>query len=222
MKILVVDDNYGVVETIVDYLEMEGVFTDSAYNGVSAINLINQNYYDVIIMDIMMPKMDGIKAVRKLRNDFYCNTPIIFLTAKGTLQDKVAAFNSGGDDYLDKPFAMEELFLRLQSLHNRGPRLDLGLLSFSDLSMNLQTNQVFRAGQKIKLSKTQYSILKILLKHAPALVSKEEVINTVWGQDAPSSDVLRSHIYGLRNALDKDFSISRLETVHGQGYRLNA
>ncbi|MFV0576525.1 MAG: response regulator transcription factor [Vibrio sp.] len=220
MKVLVVDDTHSVVETIMDYLELEDISADCAYNGESAIQLISENHYDVIIMDIMMPKLDGISAVKKLRDEFFCNTPILFLTAKDTLQDKIEAFQSGGDDFLNKPFAMEELCLRLHALNSRGPRLDVGNLTFADLTMNLQTDEVTRAGLPIKLSKIQRTILKLLLKHAPAAVSKEAVISEVWGEDSPLSDSLRSHIYGLRNALDKGFETSRLETIHGQGYRL--
>ncbi|WP_105901629.1 response regulator transcription factor [Vibrio gangliei] len=220
MKVLIVDDTYSVVETIVDYLELEGMTVDCAYNGESALTLIKDNHYDVIVMDIMMPKLDGISTVKKIRDELFCSTPILFLTAKDTLNDKIEAFQSGGDDFLNKPFAMEELCLRLQALHRRGPRLDVGNLSFADLSMNLQTNEVFRADQLIKLSKIQRTIFKLLLKNAPAIVSKEAVISEVWGEESPSSDSLRSHIYGLRSALDKGFETSRLETLHGQGYRL--
>lgn len=220
MKVLIVDDTHSVVETIMDYLELEGITADCAYHGESALQLIQQNHYDVIVMDIMMPKLDGISAVKQLRDDLFCNTPILFLTAKDTLADKIEAFQAGGDDFLNKPFAMEELCLRLQALHRRGPRLDVGQLSFADLSMNLQTNEVLRSGQRIKLSKIQRTIFKLLLKNAPAVVSKEAVISEVWGEDSPSSDSLRSHIYGLRTALDKGFDSSRLETLHGQGYRL--
>lgn len=115
---------------------------------------------------------------------------------------------------------MQELCLRLHALHKRGPRIDVGQLTFADLSMNLQTNEVIRANHVIKLSKIQRIIFKLLLKNAPAIVSKEAVILEVWGEDSPSSDSLRSHIYGLRSALDKGFETSRLETLHSQGYRL--
>lgn len=220
MKVLIVDDSHEVVETIMDYLELEGITADCAYNGQSAVNLIAEQHYDVIVMDVMMPKLDGLSAVKKLREEVYCSTPILFLTAKDTLQDKIAAFTSGGDDFLNKPFAMEELCLRLRSLANRGPRLDVGILRFADLSLNLQTQQASRAEQPLKLSKIQLTLLKVLLKHAPAIVSKEALVEAVWGDDAPSSDSLRSHIYGLRSALDKHFTETRLETIHGQGYKL--
>ncbi|OEF30235.1 response regulator transcription factor [Vibrio rumoiensis] len=220
MKVLIVDDTHSVVETIMDYLELEGIVADCAYHGESAIKLIQENHYDVIIMDIMMPKMDGITAVKTLRDELFCNTPILFLTAKDTLDDKIQAFNSGGDDFLNKPFAMEELCLRLRALHSRGPRIDVGQLNFADLTMNLQTNEASRANQPIKLSKIQRTIFKLLMQNAPAIVSKDAVISEVWGDESPSSDSLRSHIYGLRSALDKGFETSRLETLHGQGYRL--
>ncbi|ABV85663.1 response regulator transcription factor [Shewanella pealeana] len=222
MKVLIVDDSHNLSETIADYLELEGMIIDCAYHGEAAINLVSENSYDVIIMDIMMPKIDGITAVRKLREELYCNTPILFLTAKDSLDDKVAAFKAGGDDYLLKPFAMEELSLRLHALSNRGPRQDIGTLSFADIKINTQTDVVTRGEQPIKLSRIQLKILKVLLKRAPSIVSRQDVTDAVWGDESPPSDALRSHIYGLRTALDKGFEQSRLETIHGQGYRLKA
>ncbi|QOQ67706.1 response regulator transcription factor [Photobacterium damselae] len=220
MKVLIVDDNHNIAETIADYLELEGMTIDCAYHGEAALNLVKENHYDVIIMDIMMPKLDGINAVKKLRQEQFCNTPILFLTAKDQLEDKIAAFKAGGDDYLLKPFAMEELCLRLYALSNRGPRQDIGELKFADITINTRTDEVKRAGTEIKLSRIQLKILKLLMRQAPSIVSRQEVIESIWGDETPSSDALRSHIYGLRNALDKGFETSRLETIHGQGYRI--
>ncbi|EJE8546661.1 response regulator transcription factor [Vibrio vulnificus] len=222
MKIFLVDDNHNVAETIADYLELEGIIIDCAYHGEAALRLIETNHYDVIVMDIMMPKLDGISTVKKLREDYLCGTPILFLTAKQGLDDKIAAFTAGGDDYLLKPFAMQELSLRLHALANRGPRQDIGVLKFADITLDVKTEQVERQGQLIKLSRIQTRILTLLMKRAPAIVSRVEVIESVWGDEPPGSDALRSHIYGLRTALDKGFSESRLETIHGQGYRLKA
>ncbi|HIF9384562.1 TPA: response regulator transcription factor [Photobacterium damselae] len=222
MKVLIVDDNHNIAETIADYLELEGMTIDCAYHGEAALNLVKENHYDVIIMDIMMPKLDGINAVKKLREEQFCNTPILFLTAKDQLEDKIAAFKAGGDDYLLKPFAMEELCLRLYALSNRGPRQDIGELKFADITISTRTDEVKRAETEIKLSRIQLKILKLLMRQAPSIVSRQEVIESIWGDETPSSDALRSHIYGLRNALDKGFETSRLETIHGQGYRIKA
>ncbi|PSW59204.1 response regulator transcription factor [Photobacterium leiognathi] len=220
MKILIVDDNYQIVETISDYLELENNIVDCAYHGEGALKLIEDNHYDVIIMDIMMPKIDGISAVEKIRADLLCGTPILFLSAKDTLDDKIAAFKAGGDDYLLKPFAMEELCLRIQALANRGQRKDIGILSFADIQINNQTDEVRRDDQVIKLSRIQLKILKLLIRQAPNIVTRQQIMETIWGDESPCSDALRSHIYGLRNAIDKGFSESRLETIHGQGYRI--
>ncbi|PSV03402.1 DNA-binding response regulator [Photobacterium leiognathi subsp. mandapamensis] len=222
MKILIVDDNYQIVETISDYLELENNIVDCAYHGEGALKLIEDNHYDVIIMDIMMPKIDGISAVEKIRADLLCGTPILFLSAKDTLDDKIAAFKAGGDDYLLKPFAMEELCLRIQALANRGQRKDIGILSFADIQINNQTDEVRRDDQAIKLSRIQLKILKLLIRQAPNIVTRQQIMETIWGDESPCSDALRSHIYGLRNAIDKGFSESRLETIHGQGYRIKA
>lgn len=222
MKILIVDDNYQIVETISDYLELENNIVDCAYHGEGALKLIEDNHYDVIIMDIMMPKIDGISAVEKIRADLLCGTPILFLSAKDTLDDKIAAFKAGGDDYLLKPFAMEELCLRIQALANRGQRKDIGILSFADIQINNQTDEVRRDNQVIKLSRIQLKILKLLIRQAPNIVTRQQIMETIWGDESPCSDTLRSHIYGLRNAIDKGFSESRLETIHGQGYRIKA
>ncbi|WP_434144861.1 response regulator transcription factor [Photobacterium leiognathi] len=222
MKILIVDDNYQIVETISDYLELENNIVDCAYHGEGALKLIEDNHYDVIIMDIMMPKIDGISAVEKIRANLLCGTPILFLSAKDTLDDKIAAFKAGGDDYLLKPFAMEELCLRIQALANRGQRKDIGILSFADIQINNQTDEVRRDDQVIKLSRIQLKILKLLIRQAPNIVARQQIMETIWGDESPCSDALRSHIYGLRNAIDKGFSESRLETIHGQGYRIKA
>nr|WP_086939772.1 response regulator transcription factor [Thaumasiovibrio occultus] len=222
MKILVVDDNHNVAETITDYLELEGMTVDCAYHGEAALQLVAQDHFDVIIMDIMMPKLDGINAVKRLREELYCSTPILFLTAKDTLDDKVDAFTAGGDDYLLKPFAMQELCLRIRALANRGPRQDIGKLQFADILLDISTGKATRADTPLKLSRIQTEILKLLLKRAPATISRQEVTEHLWGDEPPSSDALRSHIYALRTALDKGFTDSRLETVHGQGYRLKA
>ncbi|WP_413111403.1 response regulator transcription factor [Thaumasiovibrio sp. DFM-14] len=220
MKVLIVEDNQQVTETLADFLEVEGIDVDCAYNGYSAIALVQQHHYDVIIMDIMMPKLDGILATQRLRKEMRCQIPILFLSAKDGLQDKQAAFDAGGDDYLIKPFAMAELLMRLHALNKRGPQRDLAQLTFGDLQLDTLTHRVTRANSPLKLSHIQFKILQLLMQKAPGIVTRSEIIHDVWNDQPPSSDALRSHIYGLRNAIDKDYPITYLETLHGKGYRL--
>ena len=220
MKVLIVEDNHHVAETIADYLELVGIDIDCAYHGVAAIEILKKESFDVIIMDIMMPKLDGISTVETLRNDHACSTPILFLTAKDTLEDKIHAFSVGGDDYLVKPFAMEELHMRLLALSNRGRRTDIGKLTFEDMEMDIKASTLYRQEKLIKLAPIQLKIIALLMKKAPDIVSKTELIDHVWGDESPSSDALRSHLYTIRNAVDKGFDTPRLETIHGKGYRL--
>lgn len=219
MKILVVEDNPQVAETIMDYLELAGHRLDCAYHGQAALQLLAEQRFDVIIMDVMMPRLDGLRTVERLRADGI-STPVLFLTARDSLDDKLAGFRAGGDDYLVKPFAMEELEVRLQALALRGPRGDVGTLSFGELEVDPASGRASRAGVELRLGKIPFQILCLLVKRAPQLVSRQELLDTVWGDEEPDSDALRSHIYALRNALDKPFETSMLETLHGQGYRL--
>jgi DNA-binding response OmpR family regulator len=220
MKVLIVEDNHHVAETIADYLELVGIDIDCAYHGVAAIEILKNQSFDAIVMDIMMPKLDGISTVQALRNDYACSTPIIFLTAKDTLEDKIHAFEAGGDDYLVKPFAMEELHIRLLALSKRGKRTDVGKITFEDMEMDIKTGTLSRQQQLIKLAPIQLKIIALLMKKAPDIVSKNELTEHIWGDELPSSDALRSHLYTIRNAIDKGFDTPRLETIHGKGYRL--
>ena len=219
MKILVVEDSPQVAETVMDYLELAGHRVDCAYHGQAALQLLAEQRFDVIIMDVMMPRLDGLRTVERLRSDGIA-TPVLFLTARDSLDDKLAGFKAGGDDYLVKPFAMEELEVRLQALALRGPRSDMGALAFGGLEVGPAAGRATRAWVGVKLGKIPFQILSLLVKRAPHLVTRQEVLDTVWGDEEPDSDALRSHIYALRNALDKPFPSPMLETLHGQGYRL--
>lgn len=221
MKILLVEDNPQVMETILDYLELAGHTVDCAYHGQAALQRLAEQRFDVIIMDVMMPRLDGLSAVTRLREEGIA-TPVIFLTARDSLEDKLAGFRAGGDDYLVKPFAMEELEVRLQALSLRGPRGDVGQISVGDLTLAPACGRAERAGIELRLGKIPFRILALLARRAPAVVSRQEVLDTIWGDEEPDSDALRSHIYALRGALDKPFDTPMLETVHGQGYRLVA
>ncbi|MGO3408944.1 response regulator transcription factor [Marinomonas sp.] len=221
MKILIVEDNRQIMETLCDILELKGHTVDCAWNGEAAVTLIQQGmFFDVIIMDIMMPKLDGIQTVQQLRQEHRLNTPVLFLTARDSLIDKTAAFEAGGDDYLVKPFAMEELILRLDALTKRGPRHLDNVLQVGDLMLNLENRNVKRSDKDIKLSSIQFKILTLLMKRHPAIVNRKQLFETIWQGDEPDSDALRSHIYALRTIIDKGFDKKMLKTVHGQGYKL--
>ncbi|HBF09236.1 MAG TPA: DNA-binding response regulator [Gammaproteobacteria bacterium] len=220
MKILVVDDNRQVMETICDFLEASGHITDCAYNGEEALHLIERESFDVIVMDIMMPRLNGINTVQELRMAQRNHTPVLFLTARDQIEDKASAYKAGGDDYLVKPFSLQELLMRLEALTKRGSRQDISNLEVGELVFDPLDQQVTRAGQKLPLSKIQLQILKTLMERHPAMTSKQQLVTAIWGDEAPNSDALRSHIYALRNAMNKDFEFNMLETEHGRGYRL--
>lgn len=166
MKILVVEDNPQVAETIMDYLELAGHRLDCAYHGQAALQLLGEQRFDVIIMDVMMPRLDGLSTVARLREQGIA-TPVLFLTARDSLEDKLAGFKAGGDDYLVKPFAMEELEVRLQALSLRGPRGDVGAISFGDLTVDVASGRATRAGEPLKLGKIPFQILALLARRAP-------------------------------------------------------
>ncbi|WP_159819042.1 response regulator transcription factor [Colwellia sp. 20A7] len=220
MKILIVEDDIAIMETIVDYLDLHGHIVDFAYNGVAAISQIKTQSFDVIIMDIMMPKLNGIATVERLRNEYLINTPILFLTARDSLEDKRKAFNVGGDDYLVKPFALEELLLRIDSLGERGQSGNKQALTVGDLYYNLQTNSLYRNNEPIKLSKIQHQMMRLLMQKFPTVVSRQQMIEQIWGDEEPPSDALRSHIYALRKVLNKGINTNSVETLHGQGFKL--
>jgi len=220
MKILLLEDNIQLAESIGEYLEGRGCYLDYAHTAASCLTLVEQNQYDVLILDIAMPGMSGLEACEKIRHHLQVSTPIIFLTARDTLEDKLLGYQSGGDDYLIKPFAPEELFCRLESLTARGPRRDLGIEKLGPLEVNYASRIVIREGKTIPLHQTQITILKLLIQNHPNIVSKDTIERTLWGDNPPDSDALRSHMFRLRSLLDKPFDKPLITTIHGKGYRL--
>ncbi|MGH1540046.1 MAG: response regulator transcription factor [Arenicella sp.] len=220
MRILVVDDHRDIACSIVDYIELQGHIADYADNGDAMLELVKHNPYDVIFLDVMMPGKSGFESCKILREQLSCNTPVLFLTARDTLDDKLEGFVCGADDYLVKPFAMEELMARTQALANRGSRQDIGQTELLDLRINHQTHEVMRQNQPIKLNRMQYRILCMLVKNHPAVVSKNAIECEIWGDELPDSDVLKTQIYQLRSRVDKPFSTSLIQNVHGVGFKL--
>ena len=220
MKILLLEDNIQLAESIGEYLEGMGCDIDYAYTAASCVSFVEQNQYDVLVLDIAMPGMTGLEACDQIRQHLQVATPLIFLTARDTLDDKLAGYKAGGDDYLIKPFAPEELLRRLQALSLRGPRRDLGIVKIGPLEVNYSNHSVIRDGKTIALHATQFAILKLLTQNYPHTVSRERVERTIWGDNPPDSDALRTHMYRLRNLLDKPFDLPLILTIHGKGYRL--
>ena len=219
MKVLLVDDDADIISTLLDNLELHGHIGDCASSGRQAVQLYQRNYYDVIVLDIMMPGGNGLQACRELR-ELGCTVPIIFLTARDSLEDKVEGFASGGDDYLVKPFHVTELLCRIEALGRRLSRQAMRQLTLGSLVMDLDTCQVTRQGQLLNLPQVQYTMLKCLLTKTPKVVSREQLEYAVWGDEPPHSDALRSHLYQLRCLVDRPFDQAMIQTRRGQGYQI--
>lgn len=220
-NILLVEDHQDLAGTIGDFLEAQNYTVDFAADGLLGMHLAVSQPFDAIVLDVMLPGLDGISVCKRLRSDAQLTTPIIMLTARDQLDDKLAGFDVGADDYLIKPFDLPELAARIEALIRRG-RGVVSMLAAGDLVMNLDTMEVRRADTEIKLSPTLFDILKILLREAPKVVPREVIEGELWGDDLPDSDTLRSHIYNLRRAVDKPFDEPILETLPGRGYRIRA
>lgn len=218
--ILLVEDHDDLAATIGAYLEGCGYAMDYAADGSIALNLLEDNLYDVIILDLMLPKVDGMKVCRKLR-DRGDSTPILMLTARDQLDDKLEGFEVGADDYMVKPFEMEELSARISALLRRARgEVSDGAIRVGDLLFDPRTMRVEREGQRLNLSPTSIRILRILMRESPRLVSREQIENELWGDMLPDSDTLRSHMYNLRKSIDRPFESKLLHTVQGMGFKL--
>lgn len=221
MRVLLIEDNQFLAGNIGDYLALKGVDVDFASNGKQGLALVKDNQYDVISIDVMMPGKDGFEVCDELRQALHIQTPVIFLTAKIELEEKMKGFEVGGDDYLTKPFELDELYCRLMALSSRGQRKDIGKLVYGEIEMDVSAQTVQRQGRDIKVNHVQFQLLRCLVQNAPNIVSRQDLEYALWSDNLPDSDVLRTHIYRLRTLLDKPFTFPYLETVHGQGFQLS-
>lgn len=220
IRALIVEDNRDICENIAAYLEKHHYILDFAYDGVSAMHLALTNPFDVIVLDLMLPGMDGLRFCQKLRTDAEVETPVLMLTARDTLADKLKGFEAGADDYLVKPFALQELHARLQALHKRSHGKTDNQLTVGDLTMNRATLQVHRAGRLVDLTPACMKLLQRLMEAAPSVVSREDLETVLWADERPDGDALRSHLYKLRQAIDRSFATQLIHTVHRIGYRI--
>ncbi len=220
MRILVIEDNPDIAANLGDYLEDRGHTVDFAGDGVTGLHRAVVDEFDAIVLDLNLPGMDGLEVCRKLRTDARKSTPVLMLTARDALEQKLAGFESGADDYLVKPFALQEVEARLAVLLRRGRAAAPRVLNVANLEFNLDTLEVSRAGKQIALNPTALKILQALMEASPAVVTRQELETRVWGEELPDSDSLRVHIHGLRAAVDKPFDKPLIQTRHGIGYRL--
>ena len=221
MKILVIEDDADIASNIGQYFEDKGHQLDFAFNGAHGLALATAERFDLIILDLMLPGKDGITVCREFREQTRHDTPILMLTARDTLDDKICGFEAGTDDYLVKPFSLRELEVRVLALTRRGQsKLRSAVIMIDNLELNQDTMQVSRANQSIKLKPKAFRILSYLMQHADRVISRQELIDHIWPTDPPQGDPLRVHIHSLRQKIDKPFDNELIHTVHGVGYRI--
>lgn len=220
MRILVIEDNRDILANVLDYLQLKGYGVDCAQDGLSGLHLASKGHYDLIVLDIMLPGLDGFQVCKRLREEARSDIPILILTARDALDDRLQGLQSGADDYLVKPFALSELVARIEAILRRTQGSRKRLLQVGDLVYDLDTLRISRAQQPLKLNPLGMRLLAILMQKSPAVVRREALEEALWGDDCPDSDSLRSHIHQLRQVVDKPFETPLLHTLHGVGYRL--
>jgi DNA-binding response OmpR family regulator len=222
MKVLLIEDEYRISTSIKKGLEQENFLVDQAFDGEKGFDLASTNTYDVIVLDLMIPKLDGVSVCKNLRSE-QVYTPILILTAKGELEDKVFSLNQGADDYLVKPFAFAELLARVRALTRRPKIQENSTLKIEELELNSKTFEVKRAGKNIDLSKKEFAFLEYLIRHKNRILSKEQIIENVWDYEADILfNTVEVYIGYLRNKVDKPFKDKKplIKTIRGFGYKL--
>lgn len=223
MKLLLVEDDAEMAAFILQSLKEHGHAVDHAKDGHEGLMLAGDGQYDVLIIDRMLPKLDGLSLLKALRSSGV-KTPVLFLTAMGSLNDRVGGFDAGGDDYLVKPFAFAELYARLQSLARRPQLQDTATtMTAGDLEIDLLKRTVMRAGQAIALQPTEFRLLEFLMRHAGKTVTRTMLLEGVWEfHFDPKTNIVETHISRLRSKVDRGFAKERIKTVRGAGYMIDA
>lgn len=222
LRILLVEDNVAIAKNIAAHFEHVGITLDYADNGVRGLELALSNFYDVIVLDLMLPGMDGLSVCSAIREKADRHIPVLMLTARDTLDDKLEGFEKGADDYLTKPFALEELAVRCHALSQRSQLSKSHVFKLGTLSIDKSQKKVSRNNKTINLHSIPFDILWVLADSYPRVVSRSELCERIWGDDLTDSDSLRSHIYQLRKLLDKPFSKPIIKTVHSVGFVLES
>ena len=223
MRILIIEDDATIAANLYDFLESRGHAVDAAADGVTGLHLAISQTFDAIILDLGLPGIDGLTLTKKLRGEAHVETPILMLTARDTLDDKLEGFSRGADDYLVKPFSLKEVEARLLSMNRRSSgRIAPRTLEAGALSLDPKTMAVRFAGNDVKLPPKCLRILELLMREPGRVISREEIERLVWGESQETSDTLRSHLHTLRRALTAAGGHDPVETLHGIGYRLRA
>lgn len=222
MKILVVEDEHKIAAAIKKGLEQEKYAVDVAYTGTDGYDLASTEAYDCLLLDLLLPGMDGLTICRTLRSQ-NIHTPILMLTAKGQIEDKITGLDSGADDYLTKPFSFEELLARIRALSRRPKPTLTNILKIENLELNLQSYEVTRSGKIINVSSKEFSLLEYLMRHQNQVLSKDQIIAHVWDYDADIlPNTIEVYIKNLRSKIDVPFKKEKplIQTVRGFGYKL--
>jgi len=222
MRILVIEDNHRLSYELKQGLTYEGHAIDTAYDGDAGLAFAESAPYDAIILDVLLPVKDGLQVCRTLRARGY-TVPILLLTARDAIDDRVRGLDSGADDYLVKPFALSELLARLRALLRRTSPQKTSVLCVGDLSVDLATHRVMRGGQPIELTTMLFTLLEYLMRHPDHVLSHEMIANHIWSYDTPGTpNAIEVYIRRLRRKIDDPFEIKLVETVRGAGYRLRS
>lgn len=220
MKIILVEDNGTIAAQLVGFFEGLDWTVDYARNGRLGIALASEAVFDVMILDLNLPDMDGLEVCRQLKSSLDYNLPVLMLTARDAFEDKALGYGEGADDYVTKPFDLRELKLRCEALARRQDLHKSSELVLGDLTLLVRSQEARRSGQALKLTSIGFRILLELAQAYPEPVTRSQLIHRLWGDDPPDSDALRSHVYSLRAALDKPFDTAMLKTLPNLGYRL--
>ncbi|TXT28745.1 MAG: two-component transcriptional regulator winged helix family [Rhodocyclaceae bacterium] len=220
-RLLIVEDDRDLAGNLIDFLEIQGYVTDYAADGHAALNLLTSNEYDLVVLDMMLPGVDGLTICSRIRQQLRSKVPVVMLTAKDEVDTKIAAFDIGADDYVVKPASLREIEARIRALIRRsGRESDSDLLVIGDLRMDVGTMKIERAGQAITLPPVPTKILMLLMRRSPNVVHRLAIHREIWGDEPGDNHALIVHMHTLRNAVDKPFERQLVHTVRGFGYRI--
>jgi DNA-binding response OmpR family regulator len=223
MRLLIIEDNRDIAANLTDYLSTRDHVVDVAGDGVSGLHLAVAHDYDAIVLDLMLPGMDGLTLCRKLRREADKHTPVLMLTARDSLDDKILGLEAGADDYVVKPYALREVEARLKTIARRTqPQGQAQKLRVADLCFDIETYRVMRGERRIDLPPIPLKLLELLMRASPRVVNRREMEAAIWGDQPPDSDALKAHMHVLRGAIEKPAETTLLRTVRGVGYQIAA